>query len=387
MDAHLSRLVKLKRNSEGTDAPAWRLALLFTVLLRLTYTLFAAVISLVQPVNGRLVHSNALTENLRPPDHSLQYLLFGVWERFDTLWYLHIAAQGYDRPDSVVFFPLYPELIRIVSRFMPAIAAALLISTVAAFFLVLGLQELLLADQPLNLVHRSVCLCCLWPASFIFFAGYPESLLFALIVWSLSMARRERWLGAVALGLAASMTKAVGVVIIVPLLVAAIRQNQKMRALSVLLIPVGLAGCIRYLHGTVPGTLASAYAQYWRTLTVPPWATLWESVRTLAHMPNPILALNMIFLVSAIVLVTRSRLRIEYLLYSAAAIVIFLCKETTPPLQSMMRYLLIIFPAFVGFARILQSPHAEPRFAMVCAALFMFNLGLLWLFLGWSLVL
>jgi hypothetical protein len=387
MHVHLSRLVESMRNSEGTDASAWGPALVFTVLLRITYSLFAAVFSLVQPVSGRLVHSNALTENLRPPDHSLQYLLFGVWERFDTLWYLHIASQGYDRPDSVVFFPLYPELIRIVSRFMPAIAAALLISTVAAFFLVLGLQELLLADQPLNLVHRSVCLCFLWPASFIFFAGYAESLLFALIVWSLIMARRERWLGAVGLGLAASMTKAAGVVIVVPLLIAAIRQNQKMRALSVLLIPLGSAACLRYLHPTLHGTLASAYAQYWRTSTVPPWTTLWVSVRTVAHTPNPILVLNLIFLLSALVLVTRSRVRIEYLLYSAAAMVIFLCKETTPPLQSMMRYLLIIFPAFVGLARMLEGPHAGPRFGMVCTALFVINLGLLWLFLGWSLVL
>jgi hypothetical protein len=111
------------------------------------------------------------------------------------------------------------------------------------------------------------------------------------------------------------------------------------------------------------------------------------SVRTLAHTPNPILVLNVIFLLSIFILVTRSRLRMEYLLYSAAAIVIFLCKETTPPLQSVMRYLLIIFPAYVGFARIVQGPRAQPRFGMVCAALFVINLGLLWLFLGWSLVL
>jgi hypothetical protein len=374
-------------STEGRGRPAWRLALALTLLLRLTYSLFAAIASLFQSVNWRLVHSNALTENLPPPDHSLRYLLFGVWERFDTLWYSHIAAYGYDRPEAVVFFPLYPGLIRIVSLLLPPTAAALLIATVAAFFLFWGLQELLLADQPPNLVNQSVLVCAVWPASFIFFAGYAESLLFALIVWSLIMARRERWLWALTLGMAAALTKAVGAAVAVPLLIMALRQNQKLKAIPLLLIPLGSAAFLQYLHWTVHSTFASAYTQYWRTSTAPPWTTLWVSVRTLAHTPNPILVLNVIFLLSIFILVTRSRLRMEYLLYSAAAIVIFLCKETTPPLQSVMRYLLIIFPAYVGFARIVQGPRAQPRFGMVCAALFVINLGLLWLFLGWSLVL
>lgn len=374
-------------SAAGRVRQTWQRALALTLFLRLAYSLFAAVASLFQAVNWRLVHSNALTENLPPPDHSLRYLLFGVWERFDTLWYIHIAVHGYDRPDAVVFFPLFPGLMRILSPLIPPVPAAPLISTVAAFFLFWGLQELLMADQPPSLSDRSVLVCAVWPASFIFFAGYPESLLFALIVWSLSMARRERWLRAAALGVAAALTKAVGVVVVVPLLIMALRQSEKLKALPVLLVPLGATAFLQYLHWTTNGTLASAYGQYWRTSTAAPWTTLWVGVRTLAHAPNPILVLNLIFLLSVSLLVTRSRLRIEYLLYSAAAIVIFLCKETTPPLQSVMRYLLIIFPTYAGFARLLQGPRAQPRFGMACAALFVINLGLLWLFLGWSLVL
>jgi hypothetical protein len=366
--------------------PAWQRALVLALSLRLIYSLLAAIIALIQPVNWRLVHSNALTENLSPPDHGVHYLLFGVWERFDTLWYIHIAAHGYDRPEAVVFFPLYTSLVKIMSLLVPPIAAALLISTIAAFFLFWGLQELLLADGPPNLVKQSVFLCAVWPASFIFFAGYAESLLLALIVWSLCMARRESWLSAAALGLAAALTKAVGVVVVVPLLIMAFRQ-EKMKALPVFLVPLGLVGFVEYLHWTGHGALASAYGQYWRTSMAAPWTTLWASVSSLVHTPNPILALNLIFLLAVSFLAIRSRLRIEYLLYAAGAIFIFLCKETTPPLQSMMRYLLIVFPAFVGFADLLRSPSLQSRFGMVCASLFVVNLGLLWLFLGWSLVL
>jgi hypothetical protein len=351
----------------------------------------AAAVGLTQSVNWGLIRSNALTENLPTPDHSLRYLLFGIWERFDTLWYLHIAAYGYDRPDAVVFFPLYPSLVKLMSWLMPPpMAAALLISTLAAFFVFWGLQELL-ADNPPSLVDRSVLLCAVWPASFIFFAGYPESLLFALIVWSLEMARRDRWLTAAALGLAAAMTKAVGVVVVVPLLIMAIRNRRTTalpaRLVSLLLVPLGSAAFLGYLHWTGRHTLASAYGQYWQASISPPWMTLWASVHTLVHTPNPILTLNLIFLICVCALAVQSRLRVEYLLYSACAVAVFLCKDNSPPLQSMTRYLLIIFPAYVGLGRLLWSPHLQSKFGVLCAAFFIINLGLLWLFLGWSLVL
>jgi hypothetical protein len=392
--AQMKRSSEDRPNEDGANEdlqwPPWRRALAITLLLRTAYSLLAAVFALIQPVNWRLVQSNALTENLRPPDASWRYLFFGVWERFDTLWYLHIAAHGYDRADAAVFFPLYPSLVKIVSLLIPPMAAALLISTAAAFFLFWGLQELLRADDSLDpvnpdLVKQSVFLCAVWPASFIFFAGYPESLLFALIAWSLCMARRERWWAAAVLGLAAAPTKAVGVVVAVPLLVMAVR-HRNMKALPVLLVPLGLAGFLGYLHWNGQGALVPTYGQYWRTSAALPWTTLLVSVRDLVHMPNPILVLNLTFLVAVSVLAARSRMRVEYLLYSAAAIGVFVCKETTPPLQSMMRYLLIIFPAFVGFARLLEGPRLRPRFGIVCACLFVINVGLLWLFLGWSLV-
>jgi Gpi18-like mannosyltransferase len=378
--------VRSSASTEDIRRPSWQRALVLTLFLRLAYSVFAAVVALIQPVNWRLVHSNALTENLPQPDHSLRYLAFGVWERFDTLWYLHIAAHGYDRPDAVVFYPLYPGLVKIVSLLIPPMAAALLISTAAAFFLFWGLQELLLGDQPQNLADQSVFLCAAWPASFIFFAGYPESLLLALIVWSLCMGRRDCWLAAAALGLAAALTKAVGVVVVVPLIITTIR-HRKATALPVLLVPLGSAGFLGYLHWTGHVAPASAYAQYWRTTPAPPWTTLWVSVHTLAHTHDSILMLNLIFLISVCALAALSRLRIEYLLYSAAAVILLLCKETTPPLQSMVRYLLIIFPAFAGLARWLEGPGVRSRFGIVGGSLFAINIGLLWLFLGWFLVL
>jgi len=354
--------------------------------LRAYYTLFAAVIAFLQPVNWRLVHSNALTENIPPPTNTIHYLVFGVWERFDTLWYLHISAQGYDRPDASVFFPLYPILVKSASWLLPPMAAALGISTLAAFFLFWGLGELLSMDLAAKRVDQSVLLCALWPASFIFFAAYPESLLLAFIVGSLVMARKERWFAAGLLGFAASITKAAGVVALVPLLGMALRRPRK-TALLLGFVPLGSALFLGWLRWASHVRLSSAYTTYWSTLTAPPWITLGSSFESLVRQPSPILVLNLVSLFAVCFLVARSGLRMEYLLYSVAAIVLFLCKETTPPLQSMMRYLLIVFPAFVGAARLLENSRWQTRFGILCMALFIVNCGLMWLFLGWSLVL
>ncbi len=253
-----------------------------------------------------------------------------------------------------------------------------------------GLLNLLDCDHPPRLVNQSVLLCAVWPAAFIFFAGYPESLLYALIVWSLCTARNERWFAAAVLGMAAAMTKAVGGVVVIPLLIMACRRKT-VKALPVLLVPLGWLGFTEYLHWKGRGNLFSAYAEYWRTSTAAPWTTLWASCESLIQAPNPILVMNLLSLIAVCILVVRSavrsRMRLEYVIFSAAAILVFLSKETIPPLQSMMRYLLIVFPAFVGLAGWLQGPHLRARFLMVCAGLFIVNVGLLWLFEGWSLVL
>src|SRR5262245_42937411 len=86
-------------------------ALLFTLSLRILYSSIGVLIYPYLKLDPELIHPNAFTDNLIPRSAGMAYGLLGVWERFDTLWYLHIAKFGYDRPDAVVFYPLYPMLI------------------------------------------------------------------------------------------------------------------------------------------------------------------------------------------------------------------------------------------------------------------------------------
>ena len=89
--------------------PHWQIALLLTIVMRVVYSGAAAVFSLFLHPDPRLVRSNMFTGSL-PPTSGVHYVWLDIWQRFDTLWYLHIAAQGYDRPAAVTFYPVYPLL-------------------------------------------------------------------------------------------------------------------------------------------------------------------------------------------------------------------------------------------------------------------------------------
>jgi len=363
-----------------------RMALLLTLALRAAYSCFAALFGRFLPVNWNLIHSNALTETLPPPDHTAHYLLLGVWERFDTLWYLHIAGYGYDRPDAIVFYPLYPFLVRTFSWLVQPMAAALLISTVAAFFFFWGLQNLQCLDFDSDQIRKSLILYAVWPSSFIFFAGYPESLLLAFMVWALYFGRKGNWALSVVLAIGAEMTKAVGMLIAIPLLIMAARRRTA-NAFSVLLTLLGALAFPAWSRWSGHGALNSAYEHYWRTRTVAPWITLWVATEHLLHRPDALLILNLVFLIVICLLVGLCHTRVENKLFGWAAILLVLCKDTSPPLQSMMRYVLVVFPAFIGAAQVLKTTLWKPRFWLVCTVLFIMNLALMWLFLGWSLVL
>ena len=93
-----------------------------TAGLRAFYTGAGALAAVFLHPDPALIHSNVLTDNL-PAPVGWHYALLGIWQRFDTLWYLHIAERGYDQPAGVVFYPLYPWLIRALSAVTDLLAA------------------------------------------------------------------------------------------------------------------------------------------------------------------------------------------------------------------------------------------------------------------------
>jgi hypothetical protein len=376
---------ELAAQRESGPRPDWQIALAITAGLRLIYTTLAAVAAMCLHPDARLIQSNAFAENLPAPG-GWHYALLGVWERFDTLWYLHIAARGYDLPQGVVFYPLYPWLIRGLGAIAGPIPAALVISTVAAFFYFWGLLRLARSGSPQASPLRTLILAAAWPASFFLFAGYTEALALALIVWCVTWARDERWALAASCAFAAGLTRSAGTLLIVPLAIMAWRSQRPSRWL-VVIAPLGTIGYWFWLQQTGRLNVAGAYRMYWNTDVAAPWTTLWIALRSLVRYFDPLVAISLAALILFFVAgVAARRIRIEDRYFSAAVMVHLLLRLCSPPLLGTPRYLLPLYPAFLTMGRWTDTMRGT-RFAFLCSALFAFNLVFMWAFLSWSLVL
>jgi hypothetical protein len=363
--------------------PDWQIAMALTAVLRVFYSAMAAALSPFLHPDPTLIHSNALTENL-PALHGLHYALLGIWERFDTLWYLRIAEHGYDRPMSVIFYPLYPATIRVVSAIMPATGAALVIATIAAFFFFWGLLRL--ADSGLTDYGRlrMLILVAVWPASFTLFAGYAESLTIALIVWAVIFARGGQWWAAALCGLLAGLGRPSGVLVGVPLCVLALR-SRRAGSLAVLLSPLGLLGYWGCLRWSGRLSVVEAYRRYQGMVIAPPWAGLWESVRAPIVRHDALLGIRFGLIVLTVILSLRREIRPEDKLFALAVIAQMLLYAGRPAIGSV-RYLLPIYPAFLGLGHYAQLRWNEKQFRFYVATFGMLNLVWMWSFLNWSLV-
>jgi hypothetical protein len=364
--------------------PDWQVALAITAALRLIYTAIAAVAALVLQPDPRLIHSNAFSASLPAPG-GWHYALLGIWERFDTLWYIHIAEHGYDLPAGVVYYPLYPWAIRSFSTFFSPIAAALTISTMATFFYFWGVLRLARTESRSVPPLRTVILSAVWPASFFFFAGYTEGLAIALIVWSVGCAREERWVLAAACGVTAGLTRSAGTLVVVPLAIMAWRSRRPTRWLAAV-APLGTFGYWFWLHQTGRLSVAAAYRTYWDTEVAGPWTTLGRAIHSLVTHPDSLVGISLVALAVFFLAGVVARRRLADRCFSAAVILHLLLRVCSPPLLGAPRYLLPAYPAFLTMGRWAERMK-QARFAFLCTALFAFNLAWMWAFLKWSLVL
>lgn len=199
-----------------------------------------------------------------PPDTALEWMspqtvrpvtpdwdVIALHDRWDAYWYLDIARDGYylrgDDQANVVFFPLYPLLVRLAGHAVGGdlVLAGWLVSslclTLAAFVFVSLTREFHPAIDPvLPLVFLLA-----HPAAFFLNAVYSESLFLLLTLSMLLAARRGRfWLAGLFAALA-SATRVAG--LFAAVLLAAefihaygIRGLLTRRAFALALAPLGL---------------------------------------------------------------------------------------------------------------------------------------------------
>ena len=187
---------------------------------------------------------------------------------WDSEYYLSIAVGGYDDPKSphltpqgiitvdsrnqisrsgssfdqsisvnYAFFPLYPLMIRILAfplqifgltPIATATLAGVIVSALGALLGMLALfdiaREILSEEGAL----RAAFYLIIFPTGFFLIQVYTEGLFVGLAFACLAMTKRKYWLAAAILGVAATMTRAVGVLLLIPMVISWVRTGEWM---------------------------------------------------------------------------------------------------------------------------------------------------------------
>ncbi|MHB8596791.1 MAG: mannosyltransferase family protein [Ktedonobacteraceae bacterium] len=329
------------------------------------------------------------------------YTLWHSWNRWDSGIFTTIAKYGYTNYDRTAFFPLYPMLERAlmyVTHNDPFIAG-LVISDLAGLGIFVVLYRLVKDDFSAELAERTVLYLAIFPTAFYLASGYNESLFIFLSLMSFYQLRRGHWWLAGIFGLLASLTRSAGLLMLIPFCYEYLRQHTfqwkaiRWDVLAGTLIPAGIAlfgvWCFIQYHDF----LAFSHAQVaWnRSLAFPGYGILisiqdiqksqgflsFQSLRNLTDLAPDLFILLFILLG----FVGPWRFPRQMWGYGLYASILYIFLQLFPnggtglfPLESVGRFMLEIFPAFIVLAAIGKYKTFHMSYLMVSAAVLFFLL-------------
>jgi hypothetical protein len=320
--------------------------------------------------------------------------------RWDGLHYLAIASHGYGSPADTAFFPLYPLLIAIAGVVTRSPVVAGVFVSLASFSVVLTLLHRLTEDElGRRAADTTVLLLCCAPLSLFFSAVYTESLFLALSVGAIYAIRHGRPTLACCLAALATITRVPGILLTIPVWMMwpsvdarrgppprrrpLLGRLQLLRGRPQLLLPpVALACFLAYLAVRGYGLTApfSQQAAGHGHSFAGPLGAIVSSLRAgasglgaLVHGTQPVLAFDLlgplstsaesVVLVGVLALalvalaISARRLPAALTVYAALALIVSISSPVSgQPLQSLDRYLLVIFPLWMAAGSVLSRP-------------------------------
>jgi Gpi18-like mannosyltransferase len=294
--------------------------------------------------------------------------VISIWNTWDTHHYLNIAKEGYsssmvdEKHLLIVFFPLYPFLIKIFSLvFQDHLLSALLISNIAYIFAVFYLYKLVHIDFEKEDALRSIIYFSIFPTAYFLHAAYTESLFLALTLASFYYARKDRWALSGVIGMLAAATRITGIILLPVLVIEYLSQreykkeNIRKDILWILVIAIGfvLYLVLNYITYGDPLKFLEIQGEHWsKSLAIPTKGFLNAWVGIFGRTPEYSMSVGLfeiVFSVLGLILIIYSffRLRFSYSLYALAT---WLIITSTSFWQSIPRYTLTIFPIFIALA-------------------------------------
>jgi hypothetical protein len=328
--------------------------------------------------------------------------LVDVWARWDSVWLLRIAEDGYGAAElaAPAFYPLYPFLVGLLGRILLGhyVLAGVLISLAATLGAFALLYELATAKLGPAGAERAVLYLAVFPFAVFLGAVYSEALFLFLTLASFVLAERGRFLGAgIAAGLA-WLTRPLGIALLPALALLAWRSGNRGGALLRLLAaPALFALYPLYLWWKVDDPFAFLRAQeiWGRHLSwAGPLGGLWDGlragwagVRQLASGsdstrywsavqdtdPDRVAAVNLsqlafLVLFAGLTVLAWRRFGAPYGLFAALSLAIPLSVPSERwPLLSMPRFGLVAFPFFLALAVLGARPRVHTAVIVVSA--------------------
>lgn len=350
------------------------------------------------------------------------------WLNWDGWIYVDIAQHGYRTLGEAAFFPLYPLIIRLIAFCLgghTALAALLVAnaSSLGAYALLLVLVE---REAGTVAARRTLLFLLCFPAAFFLAAAYTEALFLLLSLAAFCALRRHAWRTAGILIALASLTRPVGILLLLPLAVEAypalrlprlsarcvsfspggMERHRVTHAREVaspprawekrasLLLPIvmlaGYCGFLALRFGRPLGFLNAEGGTWGRRVSWP-----WDSITrageaVLRDPPNLALpaALDLLLMalfITVTVLALR-RLPFPFALYMLASLALIVLlpmhRENWGALSSNKRFMVDVFPLFMAFGMARPRRWIEPL-TVILALLLQVLLAVVFLQRGW----
>jgi hypothetical protein len=319
---------------------------------------------------------------------------FGALLQYDAQWYIDIASNGYQYDPtasggqtSVVFFPFYPALTRLVSMVVAVgnadalPATALVVANISAIVGLALLYRLVLREFGAPVAQRTVWYLLVFPASIYLSSAYAEPVFLAASVGAIYAARTRRWYLAGLAGAAATLSRPYGVLISIPLVVEYARQSWgtpsgmlRLHATALLLPGLALVGWLGYLYSFTGDPLVFIHAQAaWNQQHLTsPLETLVTGYRRArdqqlsGRLDLGGLQFGISALATAATLLAWRLLPLTYATFATSFVLIVLSSGST---MSIWRHVYLIFPLFMLAARAGASSVFDRAYVSTCLLL------------------
>jgi len=366
--------VKLIKNS------VYFRAILYSCIAFILLRIFASLVLLIGIFQPRpdFPYAEITQNNILYLEQKSEFskLFLAPWYRWDTRHYIEIADFGYDFASvNSVWPPLYPFFIKLVGFILkPTILSALFVSNI---FFIFGLFLLFLFVQDNfgeEISKQSLFYTVIFPTSFYFIAGYTESVFFFFSIAVFLFLRKKKWLLAGLISALATLTRVQGLLLIIPIIIELWIEYIPKCDFKKFFTHICTCAYAPFSYGLYSLYVFFGLKADW------PWVTLstewnqhfgmpWEGIISISTIllgreienditPTIVKLLSIILPVGAAFILFRIRkvIPLSLSVYSWGMLLMILGKiDDNNAIVSTIRYLISIFPIFIGQAILFKN--------------------------------